>query len=99
MQSTQMGPRPSNGGSDKPLTRRWQRRLSVHALWVIASAISLAATVAGGDVFLWAIYRESRSPTAISVGATLFVFGFCAVVVCFGVWVASSGYRKPESGP
>jgi uncharacterized membrane protein YfcA len=98
MQSTQMRPRPSNGRSDKPLTRRWQRRLSRRALWVIAAAISLAATVAGGGVFLWAVYREARSPSAISVGATLFVFGFCAVVVCFGVWVASSGHRKPESG-
>jgi len=68
--------------------------------WLVTTfVISVAVTVIGGGMFLWAVYRESRSAGAISIGATLFVFGFSAVVVCFGMWVASSGYRKPESGP
>jgi membrane protein implicated in regulation of membrane protease activity len=88
-----MNRRHSNGDPDPRPTVHYTRWLA------IVFAISVAAMVGGGGVFLWAVYRDSPSPGAVSVGATLFVFGFSAVVVCFGVWAASSGYRRPRSGP
>ena len=65
MRATRRVNRPSNGDSDP--------RPTVHgARWLtIAFVISVAAMVAGGGVFLWAVYHESPSPGAVSVGATL----------------------------
>jgi hypothetical protein len=92
--------RPPSDDPDPRPTFRWQRSLTRYALWwAIAFMISFAAMICGGGVFLWAVYRESPSPGAISIGAVLFVFGFSAVVACLGVYVASSGYRGPRSGP
>ncbi len=67
--------------------------------WAIAFAIPLAVMLTGGGVILWTVYRDSRPPAVTSLGVTLFVFGFTAAVVCFGVWVASDGHRGPENGP
>jgi len=79
---------------------RWQRPPTRRAVGcVVAFAISVAAMVAGGGVFLWAVYRDWRSPGVINFGAALFVLGFSAVVGCVGVWVSSSRYRRPRSGP
>ena len=79
---------------------RWQRPPTRRAVWcVVAFAISAAAMVAGGGAFLWAVYRDWRAPGVISFGAALFVLGFSAAVGCVGVWVASTGFRRPRSGP
>jgi hypothetical protein len=92
--------RPLNSGTDTPPTLRWQRPPTRRAeWWALAFAIPLAAMLAGGGVILWTIYRDSRSPSFKSLGATLFVFGFTAVVACLGVWVASGGRRGPKDGP
>ena len=92
--------RPTRRVNRRPSSDDSDPRPTVHDARWLASAfvISVAAMVIGGGIFLWAVYRESPSPGAVSVGATLFVFAFSAVVVCFGVWVASSGYRRPRSG-
>lgn len=100
MRPTQINRQPSNGGLDKPAMWRWQRpptRLAVW--WVIGFAISLAAALAGGGVVLWTVYRDSRSPGAMSLGATLLVFGFAAAIACLGGWLASGGHRRPGSEP
>jgi|SRR5467141_772691 len=91
--------RPSNGDPETPPTLRWQRPLTRRAVrWAIAFAIPLAVMLAGGGVLLWTVYRDSRSPAFTSLGATLFVFGFTAAVVCLGAWVASGGHRGPGTG-
>jgi uncharacterized RDD family membrane protein YckC len=91
--------RPSNRDPETPPTLRWQRPLTRRAVrWAIAFAIPLAVMLAGGGVLLWTAYRDSRSTGITSLGATLFVFGFTAALVCFGAWVASSGHRGPGNG-
>jgi len=67
--------------------------------WAIAFVISLAVMLAGGAVMLWTVYSESRLPSFTNTGVMLFVLGFTAALVFFGVWVASGGYRGPKSGP
>ena len=91
---------PSNGGQDSPPTLRWQRPLKRRAVWwAIAFAIPPAVMLAGGDVILWTVYSDSRSPAVMSLGVTLFVFGLTTAVVCLGVWVASGGRRGQGGGP
>ena len=79
---------------------RWQRPFAHRAVWwAIAFAIPLALMLAGGGVILWSVYRESQSLSATNLGVALVVFGFTAVVVCLGVWVASGDHRGPKDGP
>jgi len=62
-------------------------------------AIALAVTLTGGGVILWTVYRDFRLPAVTSPGIALFIFGFAAVLVCLGLWLAIGGHRGPEDGP
>jgi len=89
----------SRGSSRGDPTSRWQRPLTRRAVWWrIAFGIPLAVMLAGGGVILWTVYRDSRSPTAMSLGVTLFTLGFAASATCLGAWLVSGGHRGPWDG-
>jgi len=66
--------------------------------WAIAFAIPLAVMLAGGVLMLWTVYSKSRLPSFTNLGVMLFVLGFTAAAVFFGVWVASGGQRGQKDG-
>lgn len=78
-------------------TSRWKSPLTRRAIWwTVAFTVSLAVTLAGGGVIFWAVYRDSRSPGVMSLGATLFALGLAATVACLGTWLVSLGRSGPE---
>lgn len=50
-------------------------------------------------VILWTIFLDSRSPAAMSLGATLLLFGFATAIACLGGWLATGrdSRRRRES--
>lgn len=80
-------------------TPRWRHPIKRRASWLaIAFTISLGVAFTGGGVVLWAVYRDSRPPTALTLGVTLLVFGAAAAIVSGGVWIANGGRQASNDG-
>ncbi len=90
----------ANGDSAKSSRRNRPRQATTDTVWwAIAFAIAVAAALIGGGVILWTIFLDSRSPAAMSLGATLLLFGFATAISCLGGWLATGrdSRRRRES--
>jgi hypothetical protein len=68
--------------------------------WLIGLAISIAVMLAGGSVILRNVSRDSRSPAAASLGATLLAIGdIAAAITGVGAWLASRSEGRRGAGP
>jgi hypothetical protein len=92
-----MDSRPTNGES---AAFRWRRRPTRHAIWwATALAVSLSGMLAGGGLLLLGdLYLGSGSHRSMSLGVTLFAFGFAASVLCFVLWMVSGKNDRAEDG-